>query len=264
MTKIIWILNLNHDSFVDWWKYCSVDKAYKRAKEMIWEWAHIIELWWFSTKPWSTMPTVDEELKRILPTLKKINTLDIPLSIETCRSEIVKEVVLYKNVKYINDTSWLSDTQIIDIIQPLGIHYILLHMPTTYEKSNTINPEYEKDITSELLSFFKNKIDILEKKNMTKVIIDPWFFYHKWVMENLDIIKNLKQLHIFSFPLFIGLSRKSVILPPSLWKTNCALIESSILTFECLKSGVDYIRVHDIKEIHHVLQLYNIYKKYLI
>lgn len=261
MTKIIWILNLNNDSFFDWWKYCSTDKAFERAKEMINEWADIIELWWFSTKPWSIMPPIHEELERIIPSLKKINSLNIPLSIETCRSEVVQEVIKYDNVRYINDTSGLSDKKIIDIIQPLDIQYILLHMPITYEKSNTINPKYNQDIMSELKCFFEEKLSLLKEMKMKKIIIDPWFFYHKGYVENTTIIKRLNELNMFWFPLFIWLSRKSLILPPSYAKTNMVLIESYILTFECLKSDISYIRVHDIPEMKHILKLHKLYNK---
>jgi dihydropteroate synthase len=119
------------------------------------------------------MPPIHEELERIIPSLKKINSLNIPLSIETCRSEVVQEVIKYDNVRYINDTSGLSDKKIIDIIQPLDIQYILLHMPITYEKSNTINPKYNQDIMSELKCFFEEKLSLLKEMKMKKIIIDP-------------------------------------------------------------------------------------------
>lgn len=262
MTKIVWILNLNNDSFFDWWKYCSVEKAFRRVEEMVAQWADVIELWGFSTKPGSKVPSIDEELNRIIPPLKQISQLNVALSIETCRADIVKEVIKYKNVKYINDTSGLSDPWIIDIINPLGIKYILLHMPTTYEKSNNINPKYTQWIMDELFSFFEDKISYLNEKKFGNIIIDPWFFYHKWTPQNLEIIKKLEELKSLWLPLFIWLSRKSLILPPSASKTNSSLIESYILTFECLKAGVEYVRVHDIKEMKHILKVFELYKDF--
>jgi dihydropteroate synthase len=62
------------------------------------------------------MPTVSEELSRIIPVLKFLEKYKIDVSVDTCRSDVVKEVIRFKNVKYINDISGLSDIKILDLI----------------------------------------------------------------------------------------------------------------------------------------------------
>ncbi|MBT3729105.1 dihydropteroate synthase [bacterium] len=51
------------------------------------------------------MPSVEEELSRIIPVLDILDTYNIPFSVDTCRNEVVRELLKYKNLLYINDIS---------------------------------------------------------------------------------------------------------------------------------------------------------------
>ena len=154
--QIMWILNLTPDSFYDWWQYNSLDLAKSHVRKMIEEWVDIIDVWWFSSRPWSVIPTVENELKRILPILDYLDTLDVDFSVDTCRSRVVKELLKYKNLKYINDISWLNDEKILDLISWTNIWYILMHIKWTPENMQE-NPEYN-DLLNELLRFLWRKI----------------------------------------------------------------------------------------------------------
>ena len=260
MTKIVWILNLNHDSFYDGGKYTELEKAISRAKEMILQWVDIIEVWWFSTKPWSVIPPIQEELDRIIPTIEELNKLGIPICVETSRSAIVKKIKKYNNISYINDTSWLSDINMLSELKWTELNYMLMHMEQDYKSMNNIDPLYE-DVVSDVIHFLEKKIELLEENGIKNIIIDPGFFFHKGPKENIGLIKNFSEINKLWYPIYIWLSRKSNLLKNNLGNTNKALIESYIMMFECLKYGVDFIRVHDIPEAVHLLKFYDVYSK---
>ena len=65
-TKIMGILNVTPDSFSDGGKYNSVDKAVKRAKEMIEEGVDIIDVGGISTRPGFTEISTEEEIERVV------------------------------------------------------------------------------------------------------------------------------------------------------------------------------------------------------
>ena len=71
-TYIMGILNVTPDSFSDGGNFNSVDKALKHAKEMIKEGADIIDLGGESTRPGHNYVDADEELKRVIPVIKKL------------------------------------------------------------------------------------------------------------------------------------------------------------------------------------------------
>ena len=90
-TKIMGILNVTPDSFSDGGKYNSVDKAVKRAKEMIEEGVDIIDVGGISTRPGFTeIISTEEEIERVVPVVKELAKLNIQLSIDTYRSEVAE------------------------------------------------------------------------------------------------------------------------------------------------------------------------------
>ena len=83
-TYIMGVLNLTPDSFYDGGKYTSLDKALKRAEEMIHEGADIIDIGGESTRPGSLSISLEEECERVIPVINKINkSFDTIISIDT-------------------------------------------------------------------------------------------------------------------------------------------------------------------------------------
>ena len=71
-------------------------------------------------------------------------------------------------------------------------------------------PSY-KNITDEIMSFFRERIDFCEKNGIAedRIILDPGIGFGKTVNHNLQILKNLDRFRTLGRPVLIGLSRKS-------------------------------------------------------
>jgi len=75
--KSMWILNITPDSFFDWGEYLNLENAKKQINKMVEEWVEIIDVWAFSSRPGAKIPSIEEELKRLLPILDYLDTLNI-------------------------------------------------------------------------------------------------------------------------------------------------------------------------------------------
>jgi len=96
------IINLSPDSFAGD-GLAGVEPAVDRAKRMAAEGADIIDVGGESTRPGSAPISVDEELSRVIPVLKRlIKEISVPLSIDTYKLEIAREA-LDAGVNMIND-----------------------------------------------------------------------------------------------------------------------------------------------------------------
>ena len=250
----MWILNITPDSFYDGGNFLDITKAQKQIEKMIDEGAWIIDVGWFSSRPWAEMPSVQEELSRILPVMELLENYDIPVSVDTCRSEVVKEILRFKNLRYINDISWLSDEEIIPLISWTQVWYILMHIQgTPWDMQN--NPEYD-DVVDEIYSFLEDKIKILKGWWVDNIIIDPGFGFGKTIEHNYEILSRLSEFTQLWLPLLAGMSRKSMI-----WKlldTQPAetLSETIALHLLALENWADILRVHDVKEHQWILKIH--------
>ncbi len=80
-TLIMGVLNVTPDSFSDGGKYLDPDAAVARAMQLEQEGADIIDIGAESTKPGSERINAGEELRRLVPVLKRLkDRLSIPIS----------------------------------------------------------------------------------------------------------------------------------------------------------------------------------------
>src|SRR6202795_4993091 len=107
-TLIIGVLNVTPDSFSDGGKYLNPDRAFARAVELEEEGADVIDIGAESTRPGSVRISEAEELRRLVPVLKRLrNKLTIPISVDTYKAAVA-EKALELGVEIINDPSALT------------------------------------------------------------------------------------------------------------------------------------------------------------
>src|SRR6478672_4906562 len=107
-TLIMGVLNVTPDSFSDGGKFMDPDRAFARAVELEEQGADIIDVGAESTKPGSKPISVEEELRRLIPVLKRLaGKLTIPVSVDTYKAEVA-ERALDHGAEIINDPSGLT------------------------------------------------------------------------------------------------------------------------------------------------------------
>src|SRR5215213_8088074 len=106
-TLVMGILNVTPDSFSDGGRFFSETEALKQAGKLIEEGADILDIGGESTRPNSARVAADEETVRVVPVIEAIvKRFDIPLSIDTSKSEVAENAV-QAGAEIINDVSGL-------------------------------------------------------------------------------------------------------------------------------------------------------------
>ena len=107
-TLIIGILNVTPDSFSDGGAWAEPDAAAARALELQNQGADIIDIGAESTKPGSERISEAEELRRLVPVLKRLKgKLEIPICVDTSKVAVA-EAALEHGAHIINDVSGLT------------------------------------------------------------------------------------------------------------------------------------------------------------
>ena len=107
-TMLMGVLNVTPDSFSDGGKYSDPDRAFARALELEEQGADIVDIGAESTKPGSARISAAEEMRRLIPVLKRLKgKLTVPISVDTYKSEVA-ERALELGVQIINDPSGLT------------------------------------------------------------------------------------------------------------------------------------------------------------
>ncbi len=253
---VMGILNITPDSFYDGNLYFDHEKAFKRAELMWKEGADIIDIGGESTRPGSVRISEDEELRRVIPVLKRVKSeLDVIVSVDTYKSKVAEEAISH-GADLINDISGLiADERMGDVVSKYQIPLVIMHIrgnPAIMQ----INPSYN-DVVIDVIRSLRTKISFAKYKGIKEenIIIDPGIGFGKTLENNLDLIIRLKEIKCIGRPILIGLSRKSFIgkildLPPE------ERLEGTIAANAlAIINSANIIRVHDVKEAKRVARL---------
>jgi len=217
---VMGILNVTPDSFFDGGKYLRPEAALKRVEEMVQEGADIIDIGGESTRPGSQLVSLQQELRRVIPVVRRIRRLfEIPLCVDTYKAEVAREAI-EAGARMINDISGLRfDREMARVVASFNVPVIIMHIRGTPRMMQR-NPRY-KNLIKEIISYLRKGIDIALAAGVSSknIIIDPGIGFGKTVRHNLQIIKNLAELKTLNQPILMGVSRKSFIgkvldLPP--------------------------------------------------
>ncbi len=262
-TLIMGILNVTPDSFSDGGKFNSIELAVKHAKKMVEEGADIIDIGGESTRPGAKKISSEEELKRILPIVKKLSKeINVPISVDTYKAEVAEKCINV-GASMINDiTALRGDEKLASIVSKHKVPICIMHMLGT-PKNMQKNPNYS-NIIEEIKDFLEKRSEYAISKGISKnkIIIDPGIGFGKrtgnGVEDNCKIIENISEFKKLQYPVLIGASRKTFIgnisgknkLNPN------DRLEGSIAA-SCISAynGADILRVHDVKETRRALDV---------
>lgn len=242
-TYVMGILNVTPDSFSDGGDFSNIEKAIIHAKEMIEEGADIIDIGGESTRPGFQEVTVEEEINRVVPIIKRlVEEINTPISIDTYKA-IVAQRAIEAGASIVNDIWGLQkDPNMAAVVSKYDVPVVIMH--------NQIGTEYDKDIIEAMKDFFKKSISIALEAGVKKynIILDPGIGFGKDVEQNIHVMSRLGELNDLGYPILLGTSRKSMIgkildLPPK------ERVEGTLATSVLgVVQGVEIIRVHDVKE----------------
>jgi len=250
-TIIMGVLNLSPESFYKGSVYERLDDLEKATLRMIDNGAKIIDLGARSTAPWSEKISIEEELNRFTPAMKKVCEIipkEIIISVDTQYKKVAEKALdLSKHFDkkiIINDVSCLkTDLKLQEFIIKKDLPIILMaskKIPGDLLTIEEIIKEFEQTIKSlKLKGYDENKI-----------ILDPGIGH--WVEEktflfDLKIINNLSKLRVLKKPILVAISRKSFI-ASSLNRTDPEDRLSGTLsaTSIAVYNGAHIVRTHDI------------------
>ncbi|HNW81850.1 MAG TPA: dihydropteroate synthase [bacterium] len=261
---VMGILNVTPDSFSDGGKFLKLEDAVKKAETMIADGADIIDIGGESTRPGSIPVETEEEVKRVVPVIKKIREINknIVISIDTSKSAVAKEA-LDAGAGIINDISGFTfDPQMAHLAAERAVPVILMHIlgrPSTMQT----NPEYI-DLFPEMLDQLSRSVEIAISAGVSpqKIIIDPGIGFGKTIEHNIAIIKHFEAFQALAMPILAGLSRKSFIGTLTGRKDPHERIAGTVaLHLKVLEKGAAIIRVHDVKEAVDTVSIYRALKK---
>lgn len=246
--RVMGVLNVTPDSFLDGGRYVDVEAAVQRGLAMAAEGAAIVDVGGESTRPGAGVVSAEEELDRVIPVIERIVArTDVLVSVDTSKPEVMRAAIA-AGASLVNDVRALRAPGALSAVAPTGAAVCLMHMlgePRTMQTS----PRYD-DVVTEVCSFLTERTAACLEAGITRerICIDPGIGFGKTPGHNLALLRALDRLGPPDIPRLVGVSRKSLVGIITGRPSEGRLAGSLAFAALAVAGGAAIIRAHDVAE----------------
>jgi dihydropteroate synthase len=260
--KVMGIVNLTPDSFSDGGQHANVSQALRHAEQLLAQGADILDIGAESTRPGAAVVPLAQELARLEPFVREAVRWQVPISVDTCKSEVM-QTVLDWGVDIINDIWALRQPgamQVVATHPSCGV--CLMHM---HRDPQTMQVEpMTGDVPKEVQFFLKDRVATLLQTGVSasRLVLDPGIGFGKTVAQNFQLLAQQADLLCLGRPVLAGWSRKSALgaalaqngQVPKPAQRQVASVAAALLAVE---RGASVVRVHDVKDTVDALKIWH-------
>ena len=260
--KIMGIVNVTPDSFSDGGHHQGVSAALSHCEQLLKDGADILDIGGESTRPGSPAVTLDEELMRVIPVVREAVRLNVPVSVDTYKPEVM-QAVLDLGADIVNDIWALRQGRSVEVVARhprCGV--CLMHM---HRDPQTMQMEpMDGDVLQQVAGFLQERVLTLRRSGVAdgRVVLDPGIGFGKTVQQNFALLARQADLLALGFPLLAGWSRKSslgaVTGRTEPFERVSASVAAALLAVD---RGALVVRVHDVRETADAINVWTAVRK---
>ena len=254
--RLMGIVNVTPDSFSDGGSHDSPRAALARCEELIEHGADILDIGGESSRPGAPPVPLGEELARVLPVLREAVKLGVPVSIDTCKPEVMR-AALDQGADIVNDIWALRQPgarEAVAAYPDCGVCLMHMHgQPRTMQGS-----PMDGDAVPQVRIFLQQQSALLITAGVarSRIVWDAGIGFGKTLQQNFALLARQHELLADGYALLVGWSRKSslgVVTGLPVQDRVAPSIAAAVLAVE---RGARVVRVHDVKQTAAALKVW--------
>lgn len=262
--KIMGIVNMTPDSFSDGSRYSHhLQAALNHARRLLDEGADILDIGGESSRPNADFVSPEEEWQRVAPILRELKNWQVPITLDTRRTVVMRRALAENLCDAINDIAALRDEGALELLathSDIGI--CLMHMQGLPENMQN-NPHYD-NVAHSVRDFLQERINACVQAGIAqkRLLLDPGIGFGKTAEHNLTLLRHPQAWQSKEkLPYLIGVSKKSV-LGTLIGEKNPdkRLIASVAAAVESTRLGAHIVRVHNVLETRQALLVHRAFQ----
>ncbi len=251
-TLVMGVVNVTPDSFSDGGEWFEAEAAIRHGLDVTAAGADIIDVGGESTRPRSERPSVDEELRRVIPVVRALAGAGSVVSIDTMRASVAQAAVA-AGATIVNDVSGgLADPEMVPWVASERLPYIAMHW-RGHGKDMQSRAVYD-DVVADVCSELAARRDALLAAGLgaDQLVLDPGLGFAKTADHNWALLAALPVLHDLGHPILLGASRKAFL--GRVGRTEAEGprpaaerdVETTATSVMAAMAGLWCVRVHDV------------------
>ena len=246
--RVMGIVNVTPDSFFDGGQHAGARSAQAHCDALVQQGADILDIGGESTRPGAATPTLEEELRRVVPVLRHAVGLGVPVSVDTSRPEVM-QAAIDLGVDIVNDVRAL---QLPGAMAAIAAHprvgVCLMHMrgqPHTMQAEAVAG---YPDVVLAVLAHWAARVAVCGEAGISRnrLVLDPGIGFAKTAAHNLALLFRQSELLALGLPVLVGWSRKSTLGAVTGRPVEDRLVASVAAALAAVQRGASVLRVHDV------------------
>jgi dihydropteroate synthase len=245
--QVMGIVNVTPDSFSDGSQHANLTSALKHCELLLKQGADILDIGGESTRPGAQQVSLEEELLRVLPVVQEAVRLNVPISVDTYKPQVM-QAVLDAGADIINDIWALRQKGALDVVaHHSGCGVCLMHMHAQPQDMQ-VSP-MEGSAVPTVVAFLQERAHVLLARGISvdRIALDPGIGFGKTVDQNFELLAHQSQISALGYPLLAGWSRKSSLGTVTGCKVDQRLVPSVAAALLAVERGAQVVRVHDVE-----------------
>ena len=253
---VMGVLNVTPDSFSDGGSYLGLSAAAEHAQRMLEDGASIIDIGGESTRPGARSVSEQEELDRVMPVIERLKDLAVPISVDTRRARIMREV-LAAGASMINDVDALSAEGALAVLAGSDAAVCMMHKQG--EPAHMQDAPRYGDVVEEVRDFLAARAAAARAAGIgaARIAIDAGFGFGKNLEHNLALLRGLPRFCDLGVAVLAGVARKSMLERITGRPAGERLAASIAAALLAVQGGAGIVRVHDVAETRDALAVWS-------
>lgn len=249
---VMGVVNVTPDSFSDGGLWFDADHAVAHGRELLDQGADILDIGGESTRPGAQRPSLQEELRRVVPVVRGLAGTGAWISVDTMRAEVAHAAV-EAGARIVNDVSGgLADAAMTGVVAEAGVGFVVMHWRGHSHDMQT-RAVYD-DVVSEVGAELRTQVRaaLAAGVGREQLVLDPGLGFAKTGAQNWRLLNHLDAIEAEGYPVLVGASRKNFLArvgsrdgePVPAGQRDAATAAISVVLAQ---AGVWAVRVHEVR-----------------
>ena len=251
---VMGIVNANPDSFSDDVRTDTLEGQVTRALALVADGADLVDVGGESGVTYNHATPTELEIARIVPLVERLVAEGVLVSVDTWKTDVARAAV-EAGAAMLNDVSGLRDPAIAGLAAESGAALVVLH--TRAAPKQAAFPDYEGDVTDDVVAFLRERVDQARAHGVTdeQIVLDPGPDFAKTPAQTVEVLRSLPRLHALGRPLLLAISRKYFLGAITGRPPAPRLAATLAAAAWAVDAGAAILRVHDVAAVRDLLSV---------
>ena len=251
---VMGIVNANPDSFSDDLRTDTLEGQVTRALALVADGADLVDVGGESGVTYNHATPTELEIARIVPLVERLVAEGVLVSVDTWKTDVARAAV-DAGAAMLNDVSGLRDPAIAGLAAESGAALVVLH--TRAAPKQAAFPDYEGDVTDDVVAFLRERVDQARAHAVTneQIVLDPGPDFAKTPAQTVEVLRSLPRLHALGRPLLLAISRKDFLGAITGRPPAERLAGTLAAAAWAVDAGAAILRVHDVAAVRDLLSV---------